>query len=651
MPSASGVTTSDEDSHSWIGKVVTICGLRAKPELNGVRGLVVSLDHNTGRAGVKIAGSGQVMSIKLSNLEQSPVKKQSGDQIEAAPATSLSLTEMAFNNHVVDLKALLVAKADVNQRDKAGNTALILAAFNGHSDCVKCLLDARAWLDATTKNHGFNALVTARARGHAECVALLEEATMTADIQIEPFGPSQGLATTTLSTAPTAPAVCLAIVSTMKQPANLFTWLAYHRERCGVARFYLRLEDSAELRGPLSTPPWDCCVACTFAESAAPDVDHQMNRQQAFVDATIIHARADGMSHLLHIDDDELLYCHRGVEALHLLFAAAPPTAFDLHLYNMEALHASAASEDPFRAAVAFRHRRADFGAYSNGKSIGVLAHEKCVCAPGVHHFATDVDETVQVPAPVGVILHYESATYTRWRAKFMPYAIEHVRRALATQAQTTPPSDEGSLRAAVASGLVIEMPTELSVWRWPWYLESVKVLLHLWLAEAAAAEETGGRSEGESDQDDALQLEDNGGEISDEDELQLEGNGDDGSDEGDDLQLEENAAADAGEDDEEHEPMLEENGETEEDVRAAVAADYAVVAACDVGAKRWISPAVARADAAAKAHWTAWRLMPSSIDPVAKLHERRAAAPGLQPCCYLPEEGLTLLWPFGAPV
>lgn len=193
----------------------------------------------------------------------------------------------------------------------------------------------------------------------------------------------------------------------------------------------------------------------------------------------------------------------------------------------------------------------------------------------------------------MGVILHYESATYSRWLAKFTPFVVEHVGRAMAAHgggdesaeqpiaaaaASELSPQGESALRAALAGGLKIELPIELgSVWRFPWYLNSVQVLLDLYVARAAAAAAKVG-----------------GGQL------------EEGSDE----------------------------DEEEERRQAAAAAQYQVEVA----------------EAAAMAHWEAWRLLPRHIDVDAARRERQAAAPGVPPCCYLEQKGITLLWPFGAP-
>lgn len=72
------------------------------------------------------------------------------------------------------LKKALDAVADVNEKDKCGNTALMYAASSGRTECVKALLDAGA--DVHEKNgNGKTALILAAEDGHTECVKLIED--------------------------------------------------------------------------------------------------------------------------------------------------------------------------------------------------------------------------------------------------------------------------------------------------------------------------------------------------------------------------------------------------------------------------------------------------------------------------------------------
>ena len=79
---------------------------------------------------------------------------------------------------------------------------------------------------------------------------------------------------------------------------------------------------------------------------------------------------------------------------------------------------------NPFEGAVAFRHHPTKYASYTNGKSIGRL-DAAGIRAHGPHHFrcaggagGSAAEVTHQIPPHVGVILHYETATFERWLAK-----------------------------------------------------------------------------------------------------------------------------------------------------------------------------------------------------------------------------------------
>jgi ankyrin repeat protein len=50
------------------------------------------------------------------------------------------------------VKLLIDNHCDVNVRNSKGNTALILAAYNGHSECVKLLIDNHCDVNVGTGN-------------------------------------------------------------------------------------------------------------------------------------------------------------------------------------------------------------------------------------------------------------------------------------------------------------------------------------------------------------------------------------------------------------------------------------------------------------------------------------------------------------------
>jgi hypothetical protein len=168
----------------------------------------------------------------------------------------------------------------------------------------------------------------------------------------------------------------IGIVLMTKKPFDFESWLTYHHEVVGVHRFFVRVEGTPELEPLLARAPWCDLVDAVFAtENESRDVaDRIGKRQRAHIAWAVPRARAAGCTHLLHIDDDELVYCAGGAPRLLATLSAAPPGVDNLHLCNMEALAPAAdESPDPFREVRAFRHDPRGFTCYCNGKGFGRL--------------------------------------------------------------------------------------------------------------------------------------------------------------------------------------------------------------------------------------------------------------------------------------
>ena len=73
------------------------------------------------------------------------------------------------------LARLLIEGADIDARDRNGQTALMLAAIAGHGEVVAWLSARGAALDATAK-YGLSALMFAVVRGHNDVVRNLAAA-------------------------------------------------------------------------------------------------------------------------------------------------------------------------------------------------------------------------------------------------------------------------------------------------------------------------------------------------------------------------------------------------------------------------------------------------------------------------------------------
>lgn len=220
----------------------------------------------------------------------------------------------------------------------------------------------------------------------------------------------------------------LGIVVMTKKPMEFEQWLAYHYRIVGVRKFYVQCEDTPELANLLCYPPWNECVDATFVGGTRRDYFVQMDRQATHVASAVPRARADGVDWLLHIDDDELLYCPQGPEVMWSALSSAPETVCDVHLHNIEALAPDASCSSPFASCTTFVVATSRFTSYTNGKSFGKVS-KPGIRAHGPHHFRSDADHnkgSLDLPPPYAVVLHYESCTFERWSRKFNELADRH---------------------------------------------------------------------------------------------------------------------------------------------------------------------------------------------------------------------------------
>lgn len=86
---------------------------------------------------------------------------------------------------VETVRRLLRAGADVNARDRHGQTGLMIAAHRGHRDVVETLVGNGADLDVTAK-YRLSALMLAVVAGHASIARVL--ATAGADLSLRGSG-------------------------------------------------------------------------------------------------------------------------------------------------------------------------------------------------------------------------------------------------------------------------------------------------------------------------------------------------------------------------------------------------------------------------------------------------------------------------------
>ena len=84
-----------------------------------------------------------------------------------------NLIDAAGKGDTARVNALLNKGADVNAKDKAGWTVLMLASDKGHTEIVKALIDKGADVNATY--NGKTALMYASDKGHTEIVNVLRQ--------------------------------------------------------------------------------------------------------------------------------------------------------------------------------------------------------------------------------------------------------------------------------------------------------------------------------------------------------------------------------------------------------------------------------------------------------------------------------------------
>ncbi|MGD8911987.1 MAG: ankyrin repeat domain-containing protein [Candidatus Thiodiazotropha sp.] len=83
------------------------------------------------------------------------------------------LMKAALNGHTKAVERLIVAGADVNQKDKGGYSSLMLAASNNHPDIIDLLIKAGADINQVEMTKGWTALIWASKQGHKEAVERL----------------------------------------------------------------------------------------------------------------------------------------------------------------------------------------------------------------------------------------------------------------------------------------------------------------------------------------------------------------------------------------------------------------------------------------------------------------------------------------------
>ena len=232
------------------------------------------------------------------------------------------------------------------------------------------------------------------------------------------------------------PATKIAIVSMMKQPKNIDTWLDYHRYM-GVRHFYIRLEDTEDLIDFLQNQP-DVTLEIGNSTNVNEYEDIQRRQFDIVTKALKDSSERPDIDWLIHIDSDELLQGNLSeIEKL-------PKNVRTFYMKNYEAVYDKVPDEkDSCFEAKEFRDCASQGSgcvAYANGKGGGRA--DKDVKCYGPHRFRSTNEKAEERLVNVRV-LHFESCDFELYKQKFMrlskkakldtipfPYYIESIKAA-----------------------------------------------------------------------------------------------------------------------------------------------------------------------------------------------------------------------------
>jgi hypothetical protein len=206
------------------------------------------------------------------------------------------------------------------------------------------------------------------------------------------------------------------IVCMTKNPIDMHNWLLHHYIHLGISKFYIRVEDTPELEGLFSSKEWRDKIHATYSFGER-NYFSQMNRQNNHVAESLKRAKTDGCTHLIHIDDDELLFSRMGLPTLERFVRENTVDWFKIH--NCEAVFESEDCKHPFLSTNMFLTNPVEFTAYVNGKSMATVSRN--VQPDGPHNFQGDT--SIEFPKDILVVLHYESPCIQKWKEKFQTYA------------------------------------------------------------------------------------------------------------------------------------------------------------------------------------------------------------------------------------
>jgi hypothetical protein len=206
----------------------------------------------------------------------------------------------------------------------------------------------------------------------------------------------------------------IGVVSCIKNPKNIETWLRLHRD-FGISRFYIRLEDTPDLVDFFNSQP-DVHLVVADSKSADEYAD-LMGRQSRMVDMSLELCEKDGIDWLIHVDCDEVL--EGDPDEIRNL----PSGVGTFWMQNYEAMYdAIPSNSDNCFKATKFKNCSTEMCAsYANGKGGGRVGLSQ---SHGPHRFKSHLRE---VKLESVIVKHYESCDFEQYIAKYKRLAKSDV--------------------------------------------------------------------------------------------------------------------------------------------------------------------------------------------------------------------------------
>lgn len=211
----------------------------------------------------------------------------------------------------------------------------------------------------------------------------------------------------------------IGIVSMMKQPKNIDTWLNKHRT-LGIKHFYIRLEETPDLEEYLESQP-DVTVK-VGKSTGINEYDEIQTRQNKWVNQAFELAKLDGndINWLIHIDCDEILNGDlKKVQEL-------PEDVRTFWVQNIEAKFDKVPEKEDscFQASKFAKCGTKNSGcvSYANGKSGGRVASD--VSCFGPHRMKSTLEKESTKLEDIEVE-HYESCDFNIYKQKFKNLSVQ----------------------------------------------------------------------------------------------------------------------------------------------------------------------------------------------------------------------------------